>query len=357
MSPVKSSQRGQGTIHLLPTTFCGADECGQGAHAIRPGPANTLLSKGIFGIILFIASVVAQTSTFSSSGYAAGSAEYLNLPVTARAAALCGAATAWREDLTGIQYNPALYDALPAGDYFVDGTYSVMTLDRKHIGIDVAATMGNFLVGGLSFVAAGVDNIDGRDSVGDSTGMFSYDENAIAASVAGRFLWNLSLGATIRYLFEKMETTGANGVSADLGISWQPLDFLCIAASAQNLGGTLWWTTGHSDQVLTTVRVGISSVFFRHSLRAELDLLKPLKQPEQIAFGAQYSLFDIVFFRGGISSDADASSMHASSPDYALGVGLRYSFFGFDYGLSIPNSDLGLTHKITVNLELKNPFK
>jgi hypothetical protein len=126
--------------------------------------------------------------------------------------------------------------------------------------------------------------------------------------------------------------------------------------SVQNIGGTLWWNTGHSDPVLTTFRAGIEASFLKNSLRAELDMLKPLQQPEEAALGLQYTLFNIVSVRGGMSMDIDAASMHSSYPDYGVGVGVHYSFFGFDYGLWIPDSDLGLTHKFTVSLLLGNPF-
>jgi hypothetical protein len=308
-------------------------------------------------LALIVFQVAAQSSSFASVGYASGGAAYLQLPVTAPAASLCGAATAWRDNLVGAEYNPAVYDALTEGSYFLSGTYSVMTLDRKHIGVSAAATVGSYLVVGLSFVNAGVSNIESRDSVGDLDGTFNYNENAVAVSVAGRLLWHISLGATLRYLNEGMLNGSANGLGADVGATWQPVDFLCVGVSAQNIGGTLWWNTGHSDPVLTTIRAGIEASFLKKSLHAELDVLKPLQQPEEAALGLQYTLFDIVSVRGGISMDFDAGSMQSSYPDYALGIGVHYAFFGFDYGLMIPNSDLGLTHKITINFLLGNPFK
>jgi hypothetical protein len=319
---------------------------------------NIILLLPFFSFIILLAlSASAQSSVFSSSGYASGSAEYLKLPVSAQSAGLCGAVSAWRDNVAGAQYNPAIYDVLYEGSYYFDGTYSLMTLDRKHLGFSAAGAIGGYLVAGLTFVSAGVDNIESRDSLGALNDTFNYAENAIAVSVAGRLIWNISLGATVRYLFEKMQTTGANGISADVGATWQPLDYLCVGTSAQNLGGRLWWSTGHSDPVLATIRAGICGAFIKKTLRAELDIVKPLEQPEEIALGLQYTLLDVILFRGGISIALDAPSMHSAYQDYALGFGIRYSSFGFDYGLMIPNSELGLTHRVTVCVELRNPFK
>ncbi len=308
-------------------------------------------------ILLFVLCAGAQSLDFTSTGYASSGASYLQLPVTAQAASVYGAATAWRENLVGVEYNPAIYDALAEDHIFLSGTYTLMSFDRKDIGAIAAASIGSYVVVGLSFVNAGVNGIEQRDTVGNLDGLFNYNENALTASVAGRLLWKISIGASLRYLNESMLDVSGNGFGADVGASWQPFDFLCLGLSAQNIGGRLWYSTGHNDPVATTIRGGINAGFFKNSLRAELDVIKPLQQPEEAALGLQYTLFNILSFRGGISEDFDGAAMHSSYPAYGLGIGVHYSFFGFDYGIMIPNSDLDPMHKFTLCLLFGNPFK
>jgi hypothetical protein len=309
-----------------------------------------------------------QYRDFASTGYSAGAAEYLKRPVSAKSAALSGSVVAWRENLAGTQFNPAIYDATPSGDILVNGTYTFLTLDRKHAGAEAATTIGNYLACGLSFITYGVGNIDARNDYGDSLGLFSDMENALTASVAGRFLWNIAAGASLRYLYAGMHKDKnadpsldlgeqANGIGLDLGATWEPLEYLCVGLSVQNIGSRLWWSTGIREDVLTSVRIGIAGLFLKKSLIAEIDMLKTLQQPIQLSGGIQYTLFDIVSFRGGISADADYENIHMRSPDYSLGLGVRYSFFGFDYALIIPDSDLGLSHKISLTVEFNNLFK
>jgi hypothetical protein len=314
--------------------------------------------KKLFIIFLFfVASSFGQYADFASPGYSAGAAEYLKRPVSAQSAALAGAVVAWREDLAGVQYNPAILDATPAGSYLFHGTYSLMSLDRRHLGADAAGTIGNYLAAGISFTNYGVGNIEGRDSLGFQTDTFDYSENSFALSAAGRIVGNVAIGGTFRYLYEKLSTGRANGIGFDLGATYEPLPLLCVGLSVQNLLSKLWWNTGHDDPVLTDVRLGVAGLFLDKSLITEIDVLKTVQQPIQISLGVQYTLFRIVSARGGISTDVDYLKYHTRYPDYSLGLGIRYSIFGFDYAIIIPDSDLGISHKISLAIALKDPFK
>jgi hypothetical protein len=311
----------------------------------------------LFYLCAACASAYAQSPDFSSTGYSAGAADYLKLPYSAHSAALSGAVCAWREDLTGAQYNPAIINAASEGALYIDAAYTIMTLDRKHISVAGAGTLTKYLAWGASFVNYGVGNIEGRDTFGVLTDNFNYNENALALSLAGSMLWNISAGATVRYLFESMYTERANGVGFDAGATWQPVQMLTIGLAAQNLLSTLWWSTSHADPVLPSARLGIAGSWLKNSIRAEIDLSKTSEQPEELCFGAQYTLLEIISLRGGISTAIDASSMHSKYPDYSFGLGMRYSGFGFDFACLIPDSDLGMSYKFSLVAALKDVFR
>ena len=315
------------------------------------------MKKIIFIALFFSSFSDAQYTDFASVGYSAGAAEYLKRPVSAQSAALAGALVAWREDLAGLQYNPAILDATPPGSYVLHGTYSLMTLDRKHLGADAATTIGNYLAAGISFTSYGVGNIEGRDSLGFQTDTFDYSENSLALSAAGRIIGNIAIGGTFRYLYEKLSTGRANGIGFDLGATFEPIPMLCVGFSAQNLLSRLWWNTGHDDPVLMAARLGVAGLFLDKSLIAEIDVLKTIQQPVQISVGVQYTLFKIFSARGGISTDMDYINYHSNYPDYSFGLGIRYSVFGFDYACIIPDSDLGLSHKISLVIRLPSVLK
>lgn len=303
-------------------------------------------------LLLIYLPIWAGESDFASSGYSAGAAEYLKLPRHAHSAALCGAVSAWQEELAGIQYNPAIRDVVIQHEIPVIASYSYMTLDRTHIGIDAATSIGSYLVTGISFNNFSVGDIEGRDSLGLLTENFDYRTNAVSVSVAGRLKWPISLGITARYLYEHLEKERANGFGFDVGATYRPLEQLCIGISGQNIGSKIWWTTGHDDPVLATARLGIAALFLDSTLIGELDVAKTLKQPIDVSFGIQYKLFNILSIRAGTSTSLDIEEHDYRDFDFAFGVGMRYSIFGFDYACPITSSKLGVSHKISVVVKI-----
>jgi hypothetical protein len=120
----------------------------------------------------------------------------------------------------------------------------------------------------------------------------------------------------------------------------------------------LWWSTNNADNVLTEGRVGVAGLFLRKQLIAELDVIKTWHQPEAVAVGIQYTLLDVLSVRGGASSSINTSTWERRDPDYSLGLGIRYSFFGFDYAVTIPTGETDLlSHKVSLILNFsRNVF-
>ena len=312
--------------------------------------------KKLYTILLlltFIGAAWAQESDFASSGYAAGAAEYLKLPRHAHSAALCGAVTAWQEELAGFQYNPAILDivGIPSG-YPIIGTYSFMTLDRKHVGVDASFSLSDYIAAALSLMNYGVDQIEARDEWGNFSEYFEYRALTLAATIAGRLQWPISWGVTLRYLSESMEYEAGNGFGFDLGATWRPLDELCIGISGQNVLSWLFWSTGHNDMVLPTARLGIAGILMDTTLSVELDVAKTIKQPIDVSLGVQYKLFRILSLRAGTSTSLDIEDRDFRDFDFSFGVGMRYSMFGFDYAVPITSSKLGISHKISVVVKI-----
>lgn len=299
-------------------------------------------------LLLLAMNLPATAEDFASAGYAEGGAEYLKLPLHARAAGLAGAVTAWKNGLTGSQFNPAIVDAVEPKVLDMQATYSIKTYDRRHFGLDAAASLGSLLAFGFSYTNHGIAEIEGRDIAGIPTEDFSFQQNALALSVAGRLQWPVSLGARFRYLNESLDDGNAHGIGFDLGATWSPLPFLTVGASAQHLLSYVWWSTGSRDQVFPTARVGIAGIFLDSSLIAELDISQPDNQPLTGALGIEYTILKLISLRGGLSADLELSEMNSGEIDVSLGVGMRYEMFGFDYALVIPGSDLGLNHKVTL---------
>ena len=305
---------------------------------------------------LLLATRLLAYDGFSSSGYSAGAAAYLDRPANAYTAALGKSATAWRTGMAGVQFNPAILDA--AESVHLVGSYAFLKDDRRFIAVEGALPIGEWVVIGAGFRQIGVDGIEQRDEYGYQDGLFDDRENAVEIGVAGRFLWNISAGLRARYLNQQykglvgISEGKGNGMGFDLGATWAPIEQVCVGVSGLNVGSYLWWATGHRDIVLPQARVGVAGLFLTKSLIAEVDFVKTLHQPIDVSGAIQYTLFEIISARAGMATSVDIKDRHSRDPDISLGAGVRYSFFGCDYSLVIPTDNARdmLSHKISLVL-------
>ena len=315
--------------------------------------------RALIAALCFVAAApVASWSRddFASPSYAIDGAAYLRMPSHAHATALGNAVTAWQGSVAGLQYNPAILDA--ASQYTLIASYSFLSDDRLNRAADLIIPAGEYLVAGLSVVYAGVDKIErrGEDGVLDVTNpLFNDREMAIAASVSGRLLWNLAVAARARYLSQTLADQSANGMGLDLGATWTPDSVVCVGMSGLNIGSYLWWKSGTRNAVASQARLGVAVRLLNKALTIEMDGAKRINEPIDGSLGVEYTIRKILSIRAGALSSARFNPWSWRNPVISAGLGIRYSFFGFDYGLSMPtdNTDL-MAHRASLLLFIKS---
>jgi hypothetical protein len=293
---------------------------------------------------------------FASPSYAVDGAAYLRMPSHAHATALGNAVTAWQGSVAGLQYNPAILDAVQR--YTLIASYSFLSDDRLNRAADLVIPAGEYLVAGFSVVYAGVDKIErrGEDGMLDiARPLFTDREMAIAASVSGRLLWNIAVAARARYLSQTLADQSANGMGLDLGATWTPDSMVCVGMSGLNIGSYLWWKGGTRNAVASQARLGVALRLLNKALIIEMDGAKRVNEPIDGSLGVEYTLYKVLSIRAGILSSARFNPWSWRDPVISTGLGIRYSFFGFDYGLSMPtgNTDL-MVHRVSLLLFVKS---
>lgn len=281
-------------------------------------------------------SLYAQGET--SAGYASGGGAFLFLPMDARAGALGVTGTAWKKDGAGRQLNPAVWDALKGVE--AEASYALSGLDMQNPSGRAGGLIGDYLTAGISFVNAGVKEIEGRDASGNPTGSFNYAENAAALSLAGRINKQISLGVRGRYVFSKLADGTAWGYGFDFGSIYRPVPMLSLGLSALHAGSKIKWSTDHEDAVHPQGRFGFALHLLKNALTISSDVFKSVHEPLDGASGIEYTLMDMLCLRGGVS--------YYRAPDLSLGVGLKYKHIGFDYSYEIPNSGLTKINRFTL---------
>ena len=177
--------------------------------------------------LLLAISLSAQTEN-ASTGLA-----FLKLGVGGRAIGMGEAYSALSDDASGVYYNPA-------GISF--GTDDEVTLMHKQW---VFGTTSEFLGStvhsqnfafGFGLNSTNVDGIEIRQQPGPSEGTFGVHDLAVSATVSWRLDSSLSIGATGKFLYEKIYVDESDGEAFDFGARYQYDQNFAFAAVITNIG-------------------------------------------------------------------------------------------------------------------------
>ncbi|MBN8546449.1 MAG: PorV/PorQ family protein [Ignavibacteria bacterium] len=314
------------------------------------------MKKLIFISILMSFTLAAQYSNLGTSG-----AQFLQIPLGARQAAMGGASIALTDDASSIFWNPA-------------GLSSVSNVDFHFTNLnwfglfDLNAAAGAYKLGGdagvlgVHFISFSTGKIEiTTEKKPNGTGRF-YDAQDIALgltysrAITDRF----RTGITVKYVSQRIWNETATGIAFDIGTQYT-LDFqnLTIAMSMTNFGPDMRFdgpdlnVTYLRDENIPLSRlapaklgtedfslplhfqVGIAMDIFKIDfvkMRAALDVTHPNDNLERVNFGTEISVFDRVFLRGGYRYNYDDEKITFGA---GANLPLGESVVSFDYAYSI----------------------
>jgi hypothetical protein len=322
-------------------------------------------------IFIYSAMIFGQNPNLGTSG-----AQFLKIPLSAKESGMAGAVVALTDDASSIFWNPA-------GIAKVQGVnlhFSYMKwFDLFNMSAAaVAYNMGELGVIGASVVSLSTGQIEiTTEQSPNGTGQY-YDAQDIALGVTyARYLTNeFNVGITVKYINQSIWHENASGFAFDIGTQYA-LDFhnLTIAMSMTNFGSNLQFagsdleTRKQYDPNFPVSRlapadlrtstyplplnfqVGIGFDIYKSDFMkiiGGIDAVHPNDNNEQLQFGAQVSVFDRVFIRGGYIYNHDTQN-------YAFGAGANLPTGGtlIEFAYSYSNYNiLPAVHRISIGLNI-----
>ncbi len=311
----------------------------------------------------------AQNPNLGSSG-----AQFLQIPIGARAEALGGAVVGLSDDASAVFWNPAgivkvknvqahfsymnwfnLFDMNAASIVYNSGDFGVL-----------AASMIAFTTGKMEITTEEDPNGTGR--------FFDAGDLAIGITYAKYLTDRFSVGITAKYINQQIWNETANGFAFDIGTQYL-IDFqnLTIAMSMTNFGGDMKFDgpdlniTHQMDpnfplSRLTPARlstneyplplnfqVGIGFDIYETDfmkIRGGIDASHPNDNAERVHFGTEFSFFDRLYLRGGYKLNYDDQKItFGAGANLPLGGTAIY----FDYAYSVYDI-LPSVHRISLNV-------
>jgi hypothetical protein len=290
--------------------------------------------------IIFLLFVI---SSARAQGTSAGSSQ-MKLLLTARSAALGESVVSDPGQFSSWSMNPA--NLCAASPLSVALTHSrwIQEIQSELLAVRIPIADGSL---GLGVSANSVPGIEIRDASGPSLGTFSARYTSFQLGYAQHITGDIILGASIKYLYEKIYVDEATGFGFDAGVIYStPIEGLIAGFALTNLGGLQAFQTEKSD-LPTFSRVGASYDFQRGEFDFSIsgavasnlqDTETHLQGSIEATYGHKISL------RLGYQTGYESRALSA-------GVGIRFGFIQFDYAYVPFALGLGDSHIFSLGFQ------
>jgi len=325
-----------------------------------------------FGADITHAQVISKTGT--------SAAQFMNIPIGARAVGVGGAITASVNDATAMYWNPGALASVRTRQVHIE--HSEWFADIRHNFIGVVLPLQGAGTLGLSVVALTMDDMEEttfeeQNGTGRTFGAYSY---AAGITYSQFLLRDFAIGGTIKYIHEQIWNSSSGGMAFDLGTTYvTPFDDIRFGVRLANFGQKLNITgkdlnvpvdidrgnTGNNPNIPGTLetkdfdlplmlQVGLAWDGYKsETLRATLmaDGVSPSDDNQSVNVGVELAFFEELF---AVQAGLPELFLDDRVFEFALGGWVNYEVnngLGLNIGYAMQSHKyLGLTNRFSLKV-------
>lgn len=307
------------------------------------------MKKTKLTIIILIALLVAGENVLAEVGVG-GTRSVFTLGAGSRAISLGGAFSAIGDDPSVIYYNPAglrlnKYPVIMVNHIQLFSDFSGANYDFLG-AVYPTISSGSF---GIGIMTTGTGGIRVFDKFSNELDEISYRESqgilAYAFNLPFELFGKITLGTSIKILNQSIGDYSDTGTGMDVGILYRHsyLKGLVVGCNIQDLVGAETKLVSLSERVDRTLMLGAGySYEFQDGsalmVSAQVDM--PERADNDIRFGIEYDLKNIMSFRVGFDSE-----------QITAGIGFSWQEYTADYGY-FSREEAGSSHPVSISVNL-----
>ncbi|MCJ7508130.1 MAG: PorV/PorQ family protein [candidate division Zixibacteria bacterium] len=202
---------------------------------------------------------------------------------------------------------------------------------------------------GVSLALNRVPDIEVRDKpTAEPVGTFDAEDLVLTLGYAKSFGAKFDLGVSVKGLYQKIYTYEASGLGFDIGGIYILNDKFQFGTAILNIGPEMKFEEEKFSLPLI-YKLGVAYKTSEKHLKGDIilamDLVKPKDNDLKLHSGLEYNYNKILFLRMGYQSGYDDKS-------FSFGMGLGYERYKVDYAFVPFSSDLGNTHRISLEIKM-----
>ena len=278
--------------------------------------------------------------------------DYLQYGAGARSLAMGGAYVALADEASGPYWNPAgltqieEYQFLSMyAPFFEQTSYNFLSY------VHPLGRLGKLAISDVLLYSGGYEEVDDYGNVlGTNQSIF---KNAIIISYANRIYRQLSLGASLKLIHQRVMKYSGNSQGIDLGILYQPLDELNIGLALQNVLQPKVTLIDAPDVYKINLKAGAALKTLSNRLTLTADINKLVDEKAYFCAGVEFSPWERATSSSLKRVDLRAGINHLQT--FTCGIGLKMKFFSLDYAFN-PHK-IGNLHKFGLTFRWGSIYK
>lgn len=259
----------------------------------------------------------------------------LRVDMGPRAAALGGAFTAVNSDISVLLFNPSGLADMKSSEVSLGRQEWFADFKDNYLLLFLKQPLGSIGIGGIFSSVEGIESWSEENERGEDISVSSW---ILSIGYAQEVLKKLNLGASLKILHEDLYLVKGTGVAFDFGIQTNPLPWLILGASLQNIGADVKY--GEDRYSLPRLfRLGGSASPIK-SLIILADGVFPKRGDFEIHLGAEYKIQELIALRFGWRNGPQEMELGG----WTYGIGINIKRLSLDYAF-VPYGKLGYTHR------------